>query len=90
VKFDEGKPRVSLLPAGPLLEVAACMTMGAKKYSDHNYRKGMDHSRLLDAALRHILQWNQGCLHRKDEESGYSLGARVASLLMLMEIRTLI
>lgn len=55
VKFDSGKPRPSLLSPIALLEVAKVATMGAQKYSDHNWRKGMKWSRLLDAANRHVL-----------------------------------
>lgn len=87
IKFDQDKPRMSLLPSGPLMEVAEVMTMGAKKYSPHNYRKGMNHSRLLDAAMRHMAQFNKG--EKQDEESGKShLAHAIASLLMLLELQS--
>lgn len=59
-KFDHNKARVSLIFTKALLEVAKVGTKGAKKYSDHNWRGGMEWSRLLDANLRHLLEFNAG------------------------------
>lgn len=83
-KFDEGKPRVSLLSSDAILEVAKVATMGASKYDDHNWRGGMKWSRLLDAAERHLLKYNKG--DRIDEESKLSHLAHVAwNLMALLE-----
>lgn len=59
-KFDEGKPRMSLIPSRPLMLVAQVLTKGAIKYDAHNWRKGMEWSRLIDATLRHILAFKEG------------------------------
>lgn len=84
VKFDTGKPRVSLLSSKALLEVSKVATMGADKYGDYNYLGGMKWSRLLDASLRHILAFNGG--ERTDEESGLSHLAHAAwNILALIE-----
>jgi hypothetical protein len=70
-KFDNGKPRVSLIMMSKaLLEIAKVGTMGAKKYGDHNFRNGMDWSRLADADQRHFLQYLDGEL--VDQESKLS------------------
>ncbi len=67
VKFDSGKPRPSLLSSISLLEISKVATMGATKYADHNWRKGMKWSRLLDAVKRHLLLWENG--EKLDDES---------------------
>jgi hypothetical protein len=83
-KFDQGKPRVSLLSSDAILEVAKVATMGAQKYDDHNWRKGMKWSRLMDAAERHLLSYNKG--DRIDNESSLSHLAHVAwNILALIE-----
>lgn len=83
-KFDDQKPRMSLIPQRALMEVAKVMTMGAKKYDDHNWRKGMNWSRLSDAQLRHMAKFING--QNYDEESGlYELAHAAANCLMLLE-----
>lgn len=59
-KHDAGKPPLSLIPRSALLAEAAVLDFGAHKYSKHNWRKGMEWSRLVDACLRHITAWNEG------------------------------
>ena len=68
VKHDNEKPPVSLLSKIWLLGVASVMGFGAKKYAAHNWRGGLERSRLLSAALRHILAYNEG--EDVDPESG--------------------
>lgn len=55
IKYDQGKPSISLIPVEALLGEAEVFDFGAKKYGKHNFRLGMNHTRVLDAALRHIL-----------------------------------
>jgi hypothetical protein len=69
-KYDEGKPPVSLISTKALIEEAKVMAYGEKKYGRDNWRKGFTYSRLLDAALRHILAYNDG--EDKDKETGIS------------------
>ena len=69
-KNDTGKPPIGLIPRSALLEEARVLDFGAKKYDLHNWRKGMDHSRLTDAALRHILAYIDG--EDNDPETGIS------------------
>jgi len=70
VKYDEGKLRYDLIPADALAELAAIYTMGAKKYDDHNWRKGMSWSRPFAALMRHTWSWFRG--EDIDPESGLS------------------
>lgn len=68
IKYDSEKIRVELLPYNALLEIAKVMTIGATKYGDNNWRKGMLWSRLYGACLRHLIAWYEG--QDKDEETG--------------------
>ena len=54
VKFDGGKPKYDLIPVYPLKVLAQVYTLGAEKYSEHNWRKGLSYSRILAAMNRHI------------------------------------
>ena len=60
VKHDQGKPPISLINRRALEEEARVMAFGATKYAAHNWRDGIAASRLLDAALRHILAYADG------------------------------
>jgi len=70
VKFDGGKPPLSLISRYALEEEAKVLAFGAQKYGTHNWRQGMGFSRLVDAALRHVYAFADG--HDKDEETGLS------------------
>lgn len=83
-KFDEGKPRVDLIPPGPLLDVGRVFGYGAAKYGDWNHRAGTRFSRYLGAALRHLYAWQSG--EDLDPESGLPhLAHAVCSLLILLD-----
>jgi len=67
-KHDAQKPRLDLIPAEALVGMGEVLGFGAEKYDAHNWRKGIDHSRLFAAAQRHLWQyWNGDTL---DDESG--------------------
>lgn len=68
LKYDDKKEPLALLSRTWLLGVAAVMGFGAKKYAEHNWRSGHKRSRLISAALRHILAYNEG--EDLDPESG--------------------
>ena len=68
VKFDQGKRRVDLVPAEAINALADVLTAGAVKYGEHNWRHGMDWSRVYGAAQRHMLAFWGG--DDIDEESG--------------------
>jgi hypothetical protein len=70
VKFDSGKSPLSLIPRSALIAEADVLAFGTKKYGKHNWRGGMEWSRLVDACLRHLTSWNEG--ENTDPETGYS------------------
>lgn len=69
-KDDVGKPRMDLLPPELLTATAVVLTFGAKKYSDRNWERGMNWSRVFGALQRHLWAWWDG--EGKDIETGYS------------------
>ena len=68
VKFDQDKPRMDLLDAEALEGLAKVLTFGANKYAAHNWRGGLEYSRLIGALLRHVFAIQRGEL--LDPESG--------------------
>ena len=68
VKHDTNKPSISLIPSSLLWEMAKVLDHGAEKYAPHNWRKGIHLSRLISAAMRHIIAFNEG--ENMDKDSG--------------------
>ena len=68
VKFDKGKLRYDLIPVGPLAELANVYTLGAVKYDDRNWEKGILFSRLYAAMMRHANKYWAG--EKNDLEDG--------------------
>lgn len=57
-KFDTGKRRYSLLPAGTVNQVVDVLEIGAAKYSPDNWQHVPNaRARYYDAAQRHIDAW---------------------------------
>lgn len=70
MKKDAGKPPLGLISRTALEEEARVMAFGAEKYGTHLWRAGMDFSRLVDAALRHVYAFADG--EDNDKETGLS------------------
>lgn len=68
VKNDQGKSRYDLIPPYPLELLAQVYTMGAQKYEDHNWTKGIKYSRVFAAIMRHLWAFWRG--ENEDPESG--------------------
>lgn len=90
VKFDDGKPDLSLLPPEALTEIAKVLTFGAKKYAAHNWRKGFKWTRVFASTLRHLFAWLRG--EDLDPETGLShlahAGCNVLFLLTFVLTKT--
>lgn len=77
--------RFSLIPVGPLEQVAIHFGRGAQKYEVHNWRKGYELSKSYDALQRHANAWWAG--ENLDPELGTSHLAAVAfHALAMMEL----
>jgi hypothetical protein len=80
---DEGKPPLSLLPPEGIRAVARVQAFGARKYNSfHNYRNGLEASRLCSCAMRHILAYMDG--EDLDDESKESHIAHACCRLMFL------
>ena len=67
-KYDGSKPRLDLIPAPLLLELAALFEMGARKYAPRNWEAGFEWHRNYNGAMRHLLRWWSG--EENDPEDG--------------------
>jgi len=81
--YDDNKPPLALLPSAGLREIAMVQAYGALKYgTTHNFRSGMEVSRNLSCALRHIYEYIDG--NDLDNESGRHHLAHAACRLMFI------
>src|SRR3990167_1923768 len=81
-KDDQEKSLVDLLDAEFLEEMGHVMAHGARKYHVHNWRGGIAYSRLIGAALRHLLAVSRG--EDIDPESGYAHIAHAGCAIMFL------
>ena len=81
-KNDQGKPRMDLISPEALTQLAKVLTFGATRYDAHNWRKGMDWSRLIAAAMRHLNAFNKG--EDLDPESGLPHPAHVMACMSFL------
>lgn len=82
LKLDEGKLRFDLFPPYPLMKVAEVFTIGAKKYSDRNWEKGISWGRIYGAMQRHSWNWWAG--QQKDPVDGQHHLSSVAWCAMVL------
>lgn len=86
VKFDADKPPLHLVDRTATENLAKVLGFGAKKYQPNNWRKGISQSRLIGAALRHLLAHGDG--EDLDPESGLPhVDHAQACLMMLSNLR---
>jgi hypothetical protein len=86
IRFNEGKPRMSLIPHPALAEVARGMTAGAEKYSAHNYRHGLPWSAYADALARHMGAWTEGTDQDAETQVHHVALAACNALMLLQNI----
>lgn len=82
IKKDAGKPMISLIPYEFLQGVAEVLGFGVKKYGPYCWTAGMDWSRLMDAAYRHLGAFEKG--EDVDDESGLSHLLHLACCVMFL------
>ena len=79
-KYDTGKPAMELVPSYPMEQLGLVLLHGKAKYAANNWRKGINVSRNLGAALRHIF----AALRREDLDSDSGLPHLAHALCDLM------
>jgi len=87
-KGDAGKLRFDLIPPRSLQDLAHVYTIGAKKYADRNWEKGIAFGRIFGAMQRHAWAWWDG--EELDQEDGQHHLAAVAwcAFTLLEYLRT--
>jgi Domain of unknown function (DUF5664) len=85
-KEDNGKLRMDLIPGYPLMRLAEVYTIGANKYNDDNWRKGISYKRIFAAMLRHAWKWFMGEQFDPDGQHHLSSVAWAAFTLMEYEV----
>jgi hypothetical protein len=82
VKHDSGKAPLDLIPYEAQVAIAKVLDFGARKYARGNWTNGIEYSRLIAAAQRHIGLYNSG--QDLDEESGLNHIAHAGCCLMFL------
>lgn len=89
MKYDDDKPPIALIPHEALLDIAMVFKLGAKKYSENNWRKDLrqtSFSRTYSSIQRHLYAfWMR---EDNDPESGLSHLAHAASQILILMIQT--
>jgi hypothetical protein len=82
VKYDMGKAPMDLIDSHAMEQLAHVLGYGAQKYAKHNWRHGLEYSRLVAAVMRHITAFNRG--EDLDPESGLSHSAHAMCCMMFL------
>lgn len=83
-KNDQEKPMLAFFPKEAMWESGKAFSAGYKKYGSWNYKNGIEITRTISAALRHIFQFLDG--EDIDEETGsVHLGNAIAGLAMAID-----
>lgn len=82
LRYNKDKARITLIPFEVIKALANHYTVGAKKYEDNNWRKGLKYSDTMDCAMRHIIAFQTG--EDTDLETGsHHLDAAIWNLVAL-------
>lgn len=85
-KFDDGKPRYSLLPPKALKEIVKVLTYGSTKYADFNWQKVPNaYDRYFSAANRHMWEWKEGKV-LDSENNLHHLAAAITNLMFILDM----
>ena len=69
MKFDEGKPKLTLVPLQIIIDIARVRMFGNKKYGDPENWRNVEVERYRDAMFRHLIRYLKDP-HGVDSESG--------------------
>jgi hypothetical protein len=88
LRFNDGKIELTQCPEAAIYAIASVLMANSEKhggkYPDQNWRKGMDWSKVINCALRHLYKFNGG--EDLDSESGKPhLWHALCNLAMLAE-----
>ncbi len=83
VKYDDGKLRFDLIPPLAMAEFARVYTIGAKKYEDRNWEKGLKWGRVFRALIAHAFKWWAG--EKRDPDGQHPLASVMWCAATLMQ-----
>lgn len=78
-----GKGRPDLISPFALTRLSKWYELGAKKYGDRNWEKGMPFSRYTAAMFRHLIAWMKG---KKDEDHLSAIAWNAIALIHHQEL----
>jgi len=84
VRYNIGKPKLSLIDPYFQEQLGKVLTMGAEKYNSNDWRRGMPWTEVLDSLERHVLKFKSEDFDDLDEESGIQHMAHVACNAMFL------
>lgn len=89
LRYDTGKLRYDLEPADAREELIRVYTVGAQKYADRNWEKGMKWSKCLGPLERHLAKWKMGISRDEEYPQLYHMAMVVwnAMALLTYELR---
>ena len=67
LKYDDGKPRLDLVPPEAVMALGRVLTYGAEKYAPNSWR-GVEPERYVAALLRHLMAYQMGETHDPESE----------------------
>lgn len=92
VKYDTGKSRIELIAPELPFALGEVLAVGAQKYEERNWEKGMKWSRCFGACMRHLWAWWAGkglttksfLFGELDDETGFSHLWHAACCIMFL------
>lgn len=69
LRYNDGKPPLDLVPETVVFAIAKVLDAGQKKYTKHNWRKGLSISSQLASLNRHLKKFESPHLGDFDEET---------------------
>lgn len=81
---SEGKGRFDLITPFGLTRIAKWYELGAKKYADRNWEKGIPFSRYTDSAFRHLIKYIMGM---EDEDHLAACAWNVLAIMHHQELK---
>jgi hypothetical protein len=82
LRYNQGKPKLSMVDPILAEATARVLEFGAKKYSRDNWRNGMAYTNVLDSMERHLAALKRG--EDIDPESGESHEGHIACNCMFL------
>ncbi len=82
-RFNEGKPKWSLVDFKSLEVMVRVLEFGSAKYGKFNWQRGLDKKEICESLLRHVFSYLSGELI--DPESGISHVGHIQANAMFLE-----